>query len=234
MPKRQRLLTTANVKTQQGEKQGWATYILHLAPGSLSGRNVCPQASKGCLAACLNTAGRGIFTSTQAARIAKTRRLFADRQAFGDDLRRDIEAAIRKGKREGKRIAIRLNGTSDLPWVRLFPWLEEYKDRVRYYDYSKSLRRVIERPAWYDLTFSKSESNGLDCLKALDAGVRVAVVFSTLKGQSLPAYWCGREVIDGDANDLRFLERGGIVVGLRAKGSDGKADASGFVVQVAA
>jgi hypothetical protein len=36
-------------------------------------------------------------------------------------------------------------------------------------------------------------------------------------------------VIDGDLSDLRFLDRTGVVVGVRAKGK-AKKDVSGFVV----
>ncbi len=55
-----KLLTLSNTKTRKGEARGYVTFILHLAPGNLSGFNVCPGASKGCLASCLNTAGRGV------------------------------------------------------------------------------------------------------------------------------------------------------------------------------
>ena len=75
-----KLLTTGNPKLMKGEKKGYLSFVLHLAPADLSGYNVCPMASDGCRAACLNTAGRGgIFkpgTTTNAiqdARIRKTR-----------------------------------------------------------------------------------------------------------------------------------------------------------------
>jgi hypothetical protein len=35
-----KLLSTANPKTLKGEKFGFVTYILHLAPADLSGREV--------------------------------------------------------------------------------------------------------------------------------------------------------------------------------------------------
>ena len=68
-----KLLNDGNYKTRKGEKKGWKTFGLHLAPHTLAGRNVCPHASPGCAAACLNTAGRGIMTSVQDARIRKTK-----------------------------------------------------------------------------------------------------------------------------------------------------------------
>jgi hypothetical protein len=86
-------------------------------------------------------------------------------------------------------------------------------------------------PANYDLTFSRSERNEADCLEVLRQGGRVAAVFATRRGRPLPKTWQGFRVIDGDKHDLRFLDRGGIVVGLRAKGK-ARADRSGFVIPI--
>ena len=47
----------------------------------------------------------------------------------------------------------------------------------------------------------------------------------------LPETFLGKKVVDGDTNDLRFLDEKGIVVGLKAKGS-AKKDTSGFVVHI--
>ena len=41
----------------------------------------------------------------------------------------------------------------------------------------------------------------------------------------------GKKVVDGDKNDLRFLDPKGVVVGLRAKGP-ARQDQSGFVIHV--
>ena len=54
-----KLLSTANPKIQKGTKLGYLSFILHLAPADLSGRETCPKRTVGCTAACLNTAGRG-------------------------------------------------------------------------------------------------------------------------------------------------------------------------------
>ena len=54
-----KLLSVGNPKILKGMKQGYMTYILHLAPADVSGYNTCPKATAGCKAACLNTAGRG-------------------------------------------------------------------------------------------------------------------------------------------------------------------------------
>ena len=53
----------------------------------------------------------------------------------------------------------------------------------------------------------------------------LAVVFE----HTLPVWYLNREVINGDASDVRFNDAGGVVVGLTAKGK-AKTDTSGFVV----
>ena len=54
-----KLLTAGNPKLLKGEKKGYQSFVLHLAPADLSGREVCAKRTAGCTAACLNTAGRG-------------------------------------------------------------------------------------------------------------------------------------------------------------------------------
>ena len=48
----------------------------------------------------------------------------------------------------------------------------------------------------------------------------------------IPADYYGRNVVDGDDSDLRFLDPVGVIVGLKAKG-EAKRDDSGFVKRVA-
>ena len=69
-------------------------------------------------------------------------------------------------------------------------------------------------------------------------GVNVAVAFDVGRGGELPQRWTlpgeshTRPVLDGDANDLRYLDPDGHIVGLRFKGSKDKRRAAvqaGFV-----
>jgi hypothetical protein len=223
-----KLLTLGNTKTVKGEALGYQTYIMHLAPARMSGYQVCPMASTGCASACLNTAGRGRFTRTQEARVRKTKWFFEDRASFLAALVKDIEAAIRKSKRENFIPVFRLNGTSDIRWetvpvmhhqniMALFP-------QVQFYDYTKLANRTL-LPKNYHLTFSRSEVNAQELVTM---PLNIAVVFNTL-----PATYMGREVIDGTETDLRFMDAPNVVVGLLAKGK-AKQDRSGFVVQIAA
>ena len=233
------LLTYGNTKTAKGEASGYLTGILHLAPGNLAGVQVCPKASAGCLAACLNTAGRGRFDKIQKARINKTRWLFDDRKGFMAALVKSIEATIRKAEREGMTPCIRLNGTSDLPWEKFkcerdgieYPNPMEAFPNVQFYDYTKIAARALkwargDMPGNYHVTFSASESNDDKARMVALAGGNVAVVFDRL-----PTVYHCRKVVDGDNSDLRFLDPVGVVVGLKAKG-DAKKDQSGFVKRV--
>jgi hypothetical protein len=95
-----KLLNAGNHKTIKGEAFGWKTYGLHLAPFNLSGKNVCSSATAGCSTACLNTAGRGIMHSVQAARIKKTRGFFEDRDGFLSQLYKEIQSSAKSATRK--------------------------------------------------------------------------------------------------------------------------------------
>ena len=224
-----KLLNAGNYKTSKGEKYGWKTYGLHLAPYNLSGKNVCSSATAGCSTACLNTAGPGIMHSVQDARIKKTRRFFEDRDGFLSQLYKEITSSIKSAKRKQIKSCFRLNLTSDLPWENL---VVKYFPFAQFYDYTKHLKRFVrflegKLPANYHLTYSRSEETTDAMVIALcKSGGNVAVVFR----DHLPKTWLGIEVIDGDDSDLRFQDRKGVIVGLLEKGL-AKKDETGFVVE---
>lgn len=218
-----KLLTVENAKTKKGESLGYLTGILYLAPANMSGRNLCPKASAGCKAACLNSAGRGQFDSIQRARLDKTLLFNNNLPGFIEQLKEDIQAVIRKAEREGLKPAIRLNGTSDIMWDRITDIIQSFPE-VQFYDYTKiSSRFTRQLPANYHLTFSLSETNFNEAVEVLKLGYNVAAVFF-----DVPSKFIGFEVINGDNHDLRFLDKKGVVVGLTAKGK-AKKDTSGFV-----
>lgn len=194
------LLTIENAKTIKGEKLGWLTGILYLAPANESGvMNTCQFATDGCKRSCLFTAGRASFTpSIITARIRKTRELHEDRESFMNTLRADIARLIRKAEKQGLKPAVRLNGTSDLPWMPLA--LAAEFPTVQFYDYTKLPHAWTRTRANYHLTFSHSESNDAECMRALQHGMNVAVVFDVKRGHALPDMWRGFHVIDGDTH----------------------------------
>ena len=148
-----KLLTVGNPKIEKGMKQGYMTYILHLAPANLSGYETCPKRTAGCTAACLNTAGRGgMFkpggTNTiQEARKRKTRMFFEQRTEFMSTLVKDIEAAIKQSAKKDLIPVFRLNGTSDLSFEKYeviragvsYNNVFEAFPEVQFYDYTRSL-----------------------------------------------------------------------------------------------
>lgn len=235
-----KLLSTGNPKILKGEKKGYMTYILHLAPADVSGYNTCPKATAGCKAACLNTAGRGgMFKrgeSTnviQEARKRKTRFFFENRGAFMLQLYLDIKKAIKQAEKKGLIPVFRLNGTSDLAWEKyevqdgknIFQMFPD----VQFYDYTKILGRKVKDIPNYHLTFSAADGNDADVFKALVLfGMNVATVFGIKKNSPMPETYEGVPVFNGDDSDLRFLDPKGVVVGLYAKGK-AKKDTSGFV-----
>ena len=230
-----KLLSTANPKIQKGTKLGYLSFILHLAPATLSGKETCPKRTAGCTAACLNTAGRGgMFKKgedtnmIQQARIRKTKMFFEQRDAFMLQLVKDIALGIKQAAKLNLTPVFRLNGTSDLAWEKytvpgttgnifqLFP-------QVQFYDYTKVLGRKVSAINNYHLTFSAADGNDADVAKAVAQGMNVAMVFD-----KLPETYMGRVVNDADEHDLRFLDPKNTIAGLKAKGR-AKKDTTGFV-----
>jgi hypothetical protein len=221
-----KLLSTANPKIQKGTKLGYLSFILHLAPSDLSGKNTCPKATKGCIAACLNTAGRGgMFkrgentNMIQKARIRKTEYFFNDRAGFLADLEADIRKAVRFAERKGLIPVFRLNGTSDLSWEK-YGIIDKFPT-VQFYDYTKVLGRKTSQYPNYHLTFSKADGNDADVAEALLQGMSVVAVYDKIP-EGVPS---------ADETDLRFLDPKGIMLGLKAKGR-AKKDYSGFVIRL--
>tara|TARA_R100001163_G_scaffold65584_2_gene63376 strand:- start:1335 stop:2042 length:708 start_codon:yes stop_codon:yes gene_type:complete len=232
----QKILTNpqANAKINKSIKKGFFTFGIHLAPFNLSGFNVCAWASNGCANACLNTAGRGRMTAIQESRIKKTKWFYNDKENFMLQLVKEISNAIKFSIKKSQTPCFRLNLTSDLAWesqksngvklMELFP-------NVQFYDYTKSVKRMEKFlsgkfPSNYHLTFSRSESNQDEVEKILSLGGNVACVFRN----ALPKTWNGYEVINGDENDLRFLDKQNVIVGLVEKGL-AKKDKTGFVLE---
>ena len=232
-----KLLSTANPKIQKGTKLGYLSFILHLAPATLSGKNTCPKATPGCIAACLNTAGRGgmfkrgeTTNTIQKARIRKTEYFFADREAFMADLASDIRKGIKLAAKLGLKPVFRLNGTSDLAWEKYevsgFENIFAMFPDVQFYDYTKIFGRKVQGIKNYFLLFSAADGNDADVRLAVAAGMNISVVFD-----KLPETFMGLVVVDADETDLRFLDPKGVVAGLKAKGR-AKKDTSGFVRRV--
>lgn len=217
------LLGTTNAKTSKGVAQGYITGILYLNPLDF---DLCPKSTEGCRKACLFTAGRGAMPNVIAGRTRKTKELIESRAKFILNLEIDIEKLVKKAKREGVKLAIRLNGTSDLPWhlksyakdlMAMFP-------EVQFYDYTKVLKhwKAAQSISNYHMTFSASEENHAEYKEVLAKGGQVAIVSSD------PTLFTDYPTHNGDKHDLTFLQGSGYLV-LSPKGK-AKKDETGFVV----
>lgn len=245
----------SNPKVAKNGKLDVLTAPLHLAPFDLSGFQVCPQASAGCAAACLHTAGNPAYMEGKdRSRKLKTQAYFHARDAFMALLAFEIDALRRKAHKLGMQPGIRLNATSDLPWERRTVnvdgsdvLLMDLFHDVQFYDYTKVTKRALAHargkqadgslwPVNYHLTFSKTEDNDADVARVLTAGGSVAVVMSAERYKRAltegAALICGEVVptVDGDAHDYRPADPMGHAIVLKAKG-DAKQDLSGFVVR---
>ena len=207
---------------------------LHGAHRLASVGNLCPNASAGCIALCLgeHSGNAALYPAVLKSRIAKAQLLMRDRQAFLQEMTAGICRARATAQHQKLKLCVRLNGATDIAWERMAPAIFANNADLQFVDYTKSPKRALEHargqlPANYHLTFSRSETNESDCLRVLEAGGNVAVVFAG----AFPASYLGFPVIDGDRHDLRHLDGRGVVVALSPKGRKAKADKSGFVVQ---
>ena len=224
-----------NAKTIKGDGSEYETAIQYMKPEKTEYKgkvfNLCGMAGiAGCAKGCLNTAGRGQMGVVQKGRLRKTMLYLSDRIGYMDALYKDIQKFTKRNTKRTVKPCVRLNGTSDIQYektgiMRQFP-------EVQFYDYTKIVKRAYAKlPDNYHLTLSYSEAN-MDYAEqvyqaVLDTGINMAVVFR----DKLPKTFRGLTVIDGDKDDLRFLDPKGVVVGLKAKGK-AKQDNSGFVIDV--
>lgn len=211
-------------KIAKGLKLNEATYILYLAPASMSGYNVCSMSTEECRTACLNESGHNRIDVKKNvinnARIKKTKLFFEEREFFMKWLYNELKTSKIKAEKEGFKFSVRLNGTSDIDPI-LFSYegkpIMEHFPEVMFYDYTKVSKRfrLLDKYKNYDLTFSFSGYNMLDCMNLLSENKgRVAMVF---EGKKLPIEWSGFKVIDGDEYDMRYVDEPGVIVGLKFK-----------------
>lgn len=233
-----------NAKTVKGEKYGIKTAILYLVPADGAGAQLCPMAELAqCKGPCLFSAGRGAMSNVMLSRLRKTLYFLQHRDAFMAQLAKEIAAYQAQADRQGFKLVVRLNGTSDIRWENLSlvdhigvgreNIFHAFPD-VQFYDYTKIANRK-NIPANYDLTFSYSGVAAYQphVSRAVAAGERIAVVFRNraivdamlANGDK----FLGLPVVDGDDSDIRHLDPKGAVVALYAKGK-ARQDTSGFVV----
>jgi len=222
------LLTFNNAKTIKGQKKKFVTAILYMSPFTQNskGVNLCPMASNGCASACLFESGfGGIYTNVKQGRIEKTEFYLSNRIAFLDKLVVEISKLEKKFKDSEFTLAIRLNGTTDISYEKQITsngkTIFDTFPSIQFYDYTKNYTRFKKvLPSNYHLTFSRSEINQEIAMDLLSKGNNVAMVFD-----ALPKTYLGYKVVNGDENDLRFLDEKNVIVGLKYKKNTGKGGA---------
>lgn len=230
-----KILSRGNMKLNKGEKRGFMTTGVSLSPANMvASKTLCSHASEGCKMACLNTSGQGAlymiqkdgFNMVQDSRALKTIWWERDRESFLIQLKKELALFEKRAKRADMIPACRLNVLSDIMWQTETDIMQSFPS-IQFYGYTK-VPAFKNIPDNYHVTFSRSENNQRHVNKAIREGVNVAIVFD-----ELPKTYMGIPVINGDLDDLRFLDPKGVIVGLKAK-AQAKKDDSGFVVSIAA
>ncbi len=220
------LLTFQAAKLDKSQTDRTLSGIMYLSPEF--DPSICKGATIGCKASCLINSGRMKMQSAIDARNYRTDLLINNKTAFDAILIGEITKAIHKATKQGKTLALRLNGTSDVFFghiYKLFP-------TVQFYEYTK-LKKHAKLLQAYDnvhITFSRSEVTKVSTINSLmNRGINVAVVFT----KEVPTFYQGIPVIDGDKHDRRFEDEKGRIIGLKLKGtkiSKGHAINTGFSV----
>ncbi len=227
---------------------GNLTYIIYLAPAMESGYNMCVNSTPECRLGCLSTSGRAAMdlnsgqNKIKNARITKSKLFFEDNQFYMNWMFAEIRKYQKQAAKKGLDFSCRLNGTSDIDYsdykVNGKNVFETFPE-VNLYDYTKQISKFAYKPENYHLTFSYSGRNTEQCLKVLEMGNNIAVVFNVKNENELPKTFMGYEVFNGDLTDARFLDKQsskGVIIGLKWKKIANKANneaikTSVFVVQ---
>lgn len=239
-------LLTGNSKLDKRTQrsQGYRIKGLSLAPGNLSGHEMCPMRTADCTKACIGTtSGHNRYPQQKMAKINKTKFLVDDPICFFAMLRKELSNLVKYCDKHHLVPAVRLNTYSDVCWEMFARELFEEYSEIQFYDYTKISHRGPLAAAYqpesrtgsvwpenYSLTLSYTGYNWFECVRWLEGGLNVAVVMKDIWDQPLPETWRGYEVVSGDEDDCRWLDYGdgvGKIVALKIKG--GIKDAGPFL-----
>lgn len=198
--------SAANTKLRKSHARQQGTprvyFSLTLAPGDLSGHEVCASRSEACTRACVLTQGlAAVFSTIQESRANLTRAVMerATRVQTVREIIVDCLVAQLWAEAQSAVAMIRLNTGSDLLWwsaaffqliqrVVNYAWQFELEPPV-FYDYSKHVAGYTQRlrrdpgsagqVPWnhYHVTLSRSETNEPEIAEALELGFNVAIPF---------------------------------------------------------
>lgn len=221
------LFSLSSIKASKGVKYGYLNGIQYLAHHNTEQengvKNMCPFASPECSSWCFGGVKRLSMPNVKNARLVRSLMLQNEKEKYLEFLHEEIQFLLRKAKRKGLILALRMNGTSDKDFNKMGIYAK-YPD-IQFCEYTKNtgmIRKYVngELPPNLHLTLSRSELNHEFCMEMLATGkVNVAIPFYG----DHPETFEGFPVITGDDHDLRFLDpKGGHVIALKFKGYENR------------
>ena len=236
------LFTTNNTKIIKGMKKGVLTGILHMLPDTQvkdflndeSIPTVCATAKiAGCFKDCLVFSGRGTMSPVFYSRLRKTLFYLQYKNEFIKLVDKEISRLLRKSKRENLELAIRVNGTSDIPVLKELKEILLKYPSVKFYDYTKNPKSIKKLHSLsneiknYHLTFSYTKEPLYEPLieKATKYNSNIAIVFQNEEQvnylienkKKLKLFDKVYNIINGDKTDLRYKDNNNSIVALRYK-----------------
>ena len=226
-------------------RKGYTQAVVHLLPASESIRvaralgvptdgwvNLCRCSTKGCRAVCLTKSGRLVLTASQTAAFVRSYLWQQHRDMFQLLLEDEIERFV---ARTDDQAVVRVYGTHDGNIFEDLPGLPQSFSNVIFNDYTK-----IDQPTgWVGYNVYRCKSATERTTQEQFAffhmnGLNHAVPFHLGRNDPLPETYHGIPVVDGDHDDLRFLDPSGVIVGLRYKVAHGVsvAESHGFIREV--
>jgi len=194
-------------------------------PAPWKWRNICPYSTPGCRGACLVHSGRLGKDQAKRAMLARTALYNVHPKLFWEQVRHEIAVHQKRVEKKGKRLVVRLDGTSQINIWETAPEIVEHFEGVIFQDYVKGpYKTEWVAPNRYQVASGTERDTEVTIKK------RGNVVFpvDVKKDDPLPKRFLGRRTIDGDKHDLRFFDgQGDYAVLVRAKGT--KRDTHGFI-----
>ena len=209
-----KLLSVSSAKLDKSQNDAWLNAVMYLEP-SMNYKAICSHSSHGCRQSCLVHSGRMPMQNAVNARVNRTTLYLEQPSVFFYLLESEINALIVKADKQGKKLAIRLNGTSDIDFSEVYA---KYSG-LQFYEYTKNSKLACKLQAMDNVhvTLSAHEKTTDDQIRAsLLNGINVTVVFK----DAIPSKYNGIDVINGDDHDRRFEDETGRIVGLKLKGNN--------------
>lgn len=229
---RRKILSTSSYKFDMKNGKKITTKGMYLSPANEATSylksiginniniNMCPNATKLCIALCLKNTGQMIYSTSEMARIYKTLAFIAYPEKFCNQLFNEMADEAEDAEDRGEMIQFRFDGTSDQLWEEIFK-LELFREVMPNFNVAYGYTKRLDRNPndWYHMTYSVSDNpkSYNAALKYLAQGRSVAIVvdYETHKHFTNINH---PFIIDGDLSDHRPQDEPGSIVLLKFKG----------------